>query len=44
MFKHEKMLFHPVGAERSKPQCAALLQEQLGISDGELKAAQPSFR
>ncbi len=39
MFKHEKMLFHPVGIERPNPQYAALLQEQLGGGNGELKAA-----
>ncbi len=39
MFKHEKQLFHPVGIERPNPQYAALLQEQLGGSNGELKAA-----
>ena len=39
MFKHEKQLFHPVGVERSNPQYAALLQEQLGGANGELKAA-----
>jgi len=39
MFKHEKMLFHPVGVERPNPQYAALLQEQLGGGNGELKAA-----
>lgn len=39
MFKHEKQLFHPVGAERPNPQYAALLQEQLGGANGELKAA-----
>ena len=39
MFKHEKMLFHPVGVERPNPQYAALLQEQLGGANGELKAA-----
>ena len=30
MFKHEKMLFHPVAVEKPNPQYAALLQEQLG--------------
>ena len=30
MFKHEKMLFHPVAVEKANPQYAALLQEQLG--------------
>ncbi len=39
MFKHEKQLFHPVGVERANPQYAALLQEQLGGGNGELKAA-----
>ena len=39
MFKHEKKLLHPVGIERANPQYAALLQEQLGGGNGELKAA-----
>ena len=39
MFKHEKMLFHPVAIEKPNPQYAALLQEQLGGANGELKAA-----
>ena len=39
MFKHEKQLFHPVAVERANPQYAALLQEQLGGANGELKAA-----
>lgn len=39
LFKHEKQLFHPVGIERPNPQYAALLQEQLGGGNGELKAA-----
>ena len=39
LFKHEKELFHPVGIERVNPQYAALLQEQLGGGNGELKAA-----
>ena len=39
MFKHEKMLFHPVEVERPNSQYAALLQEQLGGGNGELKAA-----
>ena len=30
MFKHEKMLFHPVEVERPNPQYAVLLQEQWG--------------
>ncbi|MBR3756104.1 MAG: manganese catalase family protein [Firmicutes bacterium] len=39
MFKHEKQLFHPVAIERPNPKYAALLQEQLGGGNGELKAA-----
>lgn len=39
MFRHEKHLFHDVGVERPNPQYAALLQEQLGGGNGELKAA-----
>lgn len=39
MFKHEKTLFHPVAVEKPNPQYAALLQEQLGGANGELKAA-----
>ena len=39
MFKHEKQLFHPVAIEKPNPQYAALLQEQLGGGNGELKAA-----
>ncbi len=39
MFKHEKRLFHPVEIERPNPRYAALLQEQLGGGNGELKAA-----
>ncbi len=39
MFKHEKMLFHPVAIEKPNPQYATLLQEQLGGANGELKAA-----
>ena len=39
LFKHEKLLFHPVAVERPNPQYAALLQEQLGGGNGELKAA-----
>ena len=39
MFKHEKMLFHPVEVERPNPQYAVMLQEQLGGGNGELKAA-----
>jgi Mn-containing catalase len=43
MFKHEKMLFHPVEIEKPNPQYAALLQEQLGGGNGELKAAKMYF-
>ncbi len=39
VFKHEKMLFHPVAVEKPNPQYAALLQEQMGGGNGELKAA-----
>ena len=39
MFEHKKELFHPVAVERPNPQYAALLQEQLGGGNGELKAA-----
>jgi len=39
MFKHEKEMFHPVAIERPNPQYAALLQEQMGGGNGELKAA-----
>ena len=39
MFKHEKILFHPVGVKRPNPQYAALLQEQLGGANGEMKSA-----
>ena len=39
MFKHEKQLFHPVAVERPNPEYAALLHEQLGGCNGELKAA-----
>ena len=39
MFKHEKQLFHPVAVSGPNPQYAALLQEQLGGGNGELKSA-----
>ncbi len=39
MFKHEKKLLNSVEVERPNPQYAALLQEQLGGANGELKAA-----
>lgn len=34
MFKHEKLLFHPVSVEKPDPQYATLMQEQLGGPDG----------
>ena len=39
MFRHEKQLLQPVRIEKTKPQYAVLLQEQLGGGNGELKAA-----
>lgn len=39
MFKHEKMLFHPVRVEKANPQYAVMLQEQLGGANGEMKSA-----
>jgi len=39
VFKYEKQLFHPVMVEKANPQYAALMQEQLGGGNGELKAA-----
>ena len=39
MFKHDKNLLHNVSIERPNPQYAALLSEQLGGGNGELKAA-----
>lgn len=39
MFKHNKELLRDVRVERPNPQYAALLQEQLGGANGELKAA-----
>lgn len=38
MFKHEKALLHEVKVDSPNPNYAALLQEQLGGSNGELKA------
>ena len=38
MFKHDKQLLKPVKVERPNPQYAALLQEQIGGPNGELKA------
>lgn len=39
MFKHEKNLLHEVKVDAPNPNYAALLQEQLGGPQGELKAA-----
>ncbi len=39
MFQHEKLLLRPVEVEQPNPQYAALLQEQMGGGNGELKAA-----
>lgn len=39
MFKHEKPPLHPVRVDRPNPRYAAMLQEQLGGPNGELKAA-----
>lgn len=39
LFKHEKHLLEDVKVEKPNPQYAALLQEQLGGANGELKAA-----
>ncbi len=39
MFKHDKNLLEIVRVERPNPQYATMLQEQLGGSSGELKAA-----
>lgn len=39
MFKHEKQYLNPVRVDRPNPRYAALMQEQLGGPQGELKAA-----
>lgn len=39
MFKHDKQLLHPVKVERPNPTYAAMLTEQLGGPQGEMKAA-----
>ncbi len=39
MFKHDKNLLHPVRVEKPNPTYAAMLTEQLGGPQGELKAA-----
>lgn len=38
MFKHEKALLHEVKVNAPNPNYAAMLQEQIGGSNGELKA------
>ncbi|MBI2875223.1 MAG: manganese catalase family protein [Firmicutes bacterium] len=38
MFKHEKQLLHPVKVDKPNPRYAAMLHEQLGGPNGELKA------
>ena len=39
MFKHEKTYLHPVRVDKPNPNYAALLQEQLGGPQGELRSA-----
>ncbi len=39
MFKHEKTYLHPIKVDHPNPNYAALLQEQLGGPQGELKSA-----
>lgn len=39
LFKHDKNLLQEVKVEKTNPQYAALMQEQLGGGNGELKAA-----
>ncbi len=43
MFKHEKQLLHPVKVDRPNPVYAAMLQEQFGGANGELKAGMQYF-
>nr|WP_084296124.1 manganese catalase family protein [Desulfitibacter alkalitolerans] len=43
MFRHEKRLLHPVKVDRPNPTYAAMLQEQLGGGNGELKAGLQYF-
>jgi len=38
MFRHEKQPLHQVRVDRPNPRYAAMLQEQLGGANGELKA------
>ncbi len=39
MFKHDKNLLHEVRVDGPNPNYAAMIQEQLGGPQGELKAA-----
>ena len=39
MFKHEKQMLHEIKVDGPNPNYGALLQEQLGGPQGELKAA-----
>ena len=39
MVEQKKKLLREVKVEKPKPQYAALMQEQLGVANGELKAA-----
>ena len=43
MFKHQKKLLHPVKVKKPNPTYAALLQEQLGGPQGEMKSAMQYF-
>jgi len=43
LFRHEKRLLHPVKVDQPNPTYAAMLQEQLGGANGELKAGMQYF-
>ena len=43
MFKHDKALLQEVRIEKTNPNYASMLQEQLGGPQGELKAALQYF-
>lgn len=43
MFRHEKRLLHPVKVDMPNPTYAAMMQEQLGGANGELKAGMQYF-
>ena len=43
MFKYESRYLHPVKVDKTNPNYATLLQEQLGGPQGELKAAMQYF-